>query len=381
MQKTILILEGEAPVAEHLRQYLLSRGFDVTGIVATAAEALGAIEARLPSLIITDIVLPGDMDGIDLAKIIDERFGIPVIYLTACRDTRCFERARQSPFCHYLLKPFNENELDLTIEMAISNYQIKRHLHTVLRDAEQASKVKSEFISRLNHELCSPLNAIIGFSHLLQAEDQAALTASQKESINEITKAGQYMLGLIKQVLDLERIESGSHTARMTIVSLNDLIHKCIGLLQPQADTSAVKIINNISDEDSYSVIADKTRLKDVLISLIGNAIKYNRENGRVYIDAGVKPGGIIHLSVTDTGIGISEADSKNIFQPFVHFGDTNTEGSGLGLTMTWQLIHMMGGNIGYQQNPQGGSIFWIELQQATRKAETGREVEKAETL
>ena len=192
--RTILILEDEPSVAEHLRQYLLERGFDVTGIVTTAEEALSAIEARLPSLIITDIVLPGDMDGIEVAKIIDERFGIPVIYLTDYRDNRFFERAKQTPPSAYLLKPFNESELDLTIEMAIRRNQIKRRMDTALREAEQASKLKSEFISRLNHELCSPLNAIIGFSHLLLAEDQAALTATQQESINEITKAGQYML-------------------------------------------------------------------------------------------------------------------------------------------------------------------------------------------
>lgn len=368
--QTILILEGEAQDAEHLRQYLLSHGFDVTGIVKTAEEALTAIEARLPSLIITDVMLSGEMDGIEFATLVDERFGIPVIYLTACRDERFIERARQSPPCAYLIKPFNENELDLTIEMAIRRYQIRRDMDTALKKAEQANTTKSEFISRLNHELCSPLNAIIGFSHLLQTEDQATLTAGQQESINEITRAGNHMLGLIKQVLELGRLETGRQSARMTVVDLNAVVHECIDILRPETDAGGIKMINNISDAPPLSVAADKTGLKDVLTSLIGNAIKFNRENGSVTIDAGVKPGGIVHLSVTDTGVGVSEADSSKIFAPFVQLGDSPVKGSGLGLAISRQLVQLMGGDIGYQQNPQGGSIFWIELQQANLEDE-----------
>jgi len=368
--QTILILEGEPPVSEHLRQYLLSHGFDVTGIAKTAEEALTAIEARLPSLIITDVILSGDMDGIEFAKLVDERFGIPVIYLTASRDDNLVERARQSPAYAYVIKPFNERELDLTIEMAISRYQDKRRMDTAQKKAEQASKTKSEFISRLNHELCSPLNAIIGFSHLLQTEDQASLTAGQQESVNEITKAGNHMLGLIKQVLELGRLETGRQSARMAIVDLNAVVNECSDLLQAEADACGIKIINNISDGDPLSVTADKSGLKDVLVSLIGNAVKFNRENGRVTIDAGVKPDGIVHLSVTDTGVGISEADSSKIFAPFVQLGDSPIKGNGLGLPISRQLVQLMGGDIGYQHNPQGGSIFWIELQQANREEE-----------
>ena len=243
-------------------------------------------------------------------------------------------------------------------------------MDTALKKAEQANTTKSEFISRLNHELCSPLNAIIGFSHLLQTEDQATLTAGQQESINEITRAGNHMLGLIKQVLELGRLETGRQSARMTVVDLNAVVHECIDILRPETDAGGIKMINNISDAPPLSVAADKTGLKDVLTSLIGNAIKFNRENGSVTIDAGVKPGGIVHLSVTDTGVGVSEADSSKIFAPFVQLGDSPVKGSGLGLAISRQLVQLMGGDIGYQQNPQGGSIFWIELQQANLEDE-----------
>ena len=209
---TIYIVEDDSLVTEHLRLYLLEKGYDVAGTAATAEAAIAAIEVCQPTLIITDIVLAGDMDGIEAARIINERFDIPVIYLTAYRDKSFFERARQAPPCAYLLKPFNEDELVLTIDMAINRYQIIKRMQKALKLAEQEHIAKAEYISRLSHEIYSPLNAIIGFSHLLQFYEKDSLSPRQLEYIEEISMASQAMLAQVKQVHDLRRIESEAVT-------------------------------------------------------------------------------------------------------------------------------------------------------------------------
>ncbi len=363
--KTIYIIEDEPLVAEHLRLHLLSRGYEVIGTAASAEEALTAIEGNPPSLVFIDIILAGEMDGIEAGQIIHQRFDIPIIFLTSHRDNSFFERAKLIPPCAYLLKPFNESELELTIEMAIFRYQMKKRMQTAMKIAEEASMAKSEFISHLNHELRTPLQAILGFSELLQISDQSLFNPEQRGYVKEIFTAGKYMETLINDVLDLSRIENKTSTANMEIINLDELVSDCLSLIKPQISTSMVEIINHMAG--GHFVLADKTRLKEVLINLLSNAIKYNRPHGRIIIDCISPLDKPLRLTVADTGIGINEADQARLFQPFARLvsEDSNIKGTGLGLVINKRLMQLMGGDIGYESTPDGGSSFWIELQQS----------------
>jgi len=367
--ETIYIIEDEPLVAEHLQLYLLDKGYEIIGTAATAEAAIAAIEACQPSLVFIDIILAGEMDGIDAGKIIHDRFDIPIIFLTGQKNNDFFERAKLIPPCAYLLKPFNESELELTIEMAIFRYQMKKRMQIAMKVAEEASMAKSEFISHLNHELRSPLQAIHGFGELLQLSDQTLFNPEQHQYITQIVKASQYMEALVDEVLDLSRIESRANTANMETINLDELIRECLNLIKPQEDASKVQVINHMVGDNSHFVLADNTRLKEVIINLLTNAIKYNHPHGRVIIDCTSQPGDPLRLIVADTGIGISEADRTKLFQPFVRLVsvDSNIQGTGLGLVITKRLMELMNGDIGYEKNPDGGSIFWIELQPAGR--------------
>lgn len=169
---------------------------------------------------------------------------------------------------------------------------------------------------------------------------------------------------LVNKVLDLSCIESRTSTANMEILSLDELISDALKLIKPRADAGTVQMVNHITG--GHYVMADNTRLKEVLINLFTNAINYNHPHGSVTIDCISQPGDPLRLTVTDTGIGISEADRARLFQAFVRLdsADRNINGSGLGLVISKHLIELMGGDIGYESNPDGGSTFWVELQQ-----------------
>ena len=363
----IYIIEDEPFVAEHLAIYLRSRGHEVLGSAATADSAISEMEDLRPSLVFVDIVIAGDMDGIEAAKVIRDRFDIPIIFLTSYRDDEFFERAKELPPCAYLLKPFNERELDLTIEMAVCQFDMKKRLQMALKAAEEASMAKSDFISHLNHELRAPLQSILGFSDLLQASQKHPLDSEQQESVEEIINAGQYMDTLIGNVLDLSRIESNGSSANMEPIDLQEIIPECLSLVKPQAKSCDVNIVNALNADRVCMVMADVTRLKEAIINLLTNAIKYNRPAGTVSLECGETPTGALRLSVIDTGIGISDQDLARLFQPFVRLrsSENHVKGTGLGLVITKRLVELMGGEIGYQANPDGGSCFWISLQRA----------------
>ena len=235
-------------------------------------------------------------------------------------------------------------------------------LERTMSEAKMANLAKSDFLSRMSHELRTPLNAILGFSQLLEAGSPTP-TIQQAERLQQITKAGWYLLELINEILDLAVIESGKLSLSLESVLLLDVINECQAMIEPQAQQHGISI-NFLPFEQTTHVSADRTRLKQVLINLLSNSIKYNRENGKVEVACVMSSPNRLRISVTDSGAGLSTAKQAQLFQPFNRLGQENgiEEGTGIGLVVTKQLVELMGGSIGMTSSVGVGSEFWIEL-------------------
>ena len=228
----------------------------------------------------------------------------------------------------------------------------------------QANRAKSEFLSKMSHELRTPLNAILGFGQLMEYSTEEPLTLAQREWLQEILKAGNFLLEIINEILDLAQIEAGKVSLSMEAFDLVELTQEVLPLMSPLAQKKGIRIENNTLKLGSLMVWADRTKMKQVFINLISNAIKYNRENGSVTLNAERKASGRICASVTDMGEGIPQEKLETLFQPFNRLGaeHTEVEGTGLGLVIAKQLVERMDGKMGVDSTVGKGTCFHIEL-------------------
>lgn len=235
-------------------------------------------------------------------------------------------------------------------------------LQEAKEEAERANRAKSEFLSRMSHELRTPLNAIIGFGQLLQFNPKEPLSSKQGEAVGHILQGGRHLLELINEVLDLARIEAGRLELSVEDVDACRLLGDCLPLIQPLAGARGIDL--RVQTGRPAPVRADYTRLKQVLLNLMSNAVKYNRDGGSVSVVLADAPNGMLRIDVTDTGPGIPEERQADLFEPFNRLGAENTEveGTGIGLTITKRLIEAMGGRIGLVSRPGEGTTFWVEV-------------------
>ncbi|MHB8120800.1 MAG: PAS domain S-box protein [Desulfuromonadaceae bacterium] len=237
--------------------------------------------------------------------------------------------------------------------------------------AEKANLAKSDFLSSMSHELRTPLSAILGFAQLMES-DSPLPTPAQKRSIDQILKAGWYLLELINEILDLAVIESGRLSMSLEPISLPEVMHECEAMIEPQAKKRGISV-TFVHFETPCFVRADRTRVKQVLINLLSNAIKYNKAGGTVVVDSVLNNPDSVRISVRDSGEGLAPAQIAKLFQPFNRLGqEANAEqGTGIGLVVSKRLVEWMGGVIGVESTVGSGSVFWFELDLTTESEVT----------
>ena len=251
--------------------------------------------------------------------------------------------------------------------------QVLLHKNAELQDAqalaEKANQAKSDFLSGMSHELRTPLTAILGFAQLMDASNPA-LAPGQKRSLDQILKAGWYLLELINEILDLAVIESGKLKLEMQSVSVASVLLECEAMVEVDAQRRGISLYFEKTPALAH-VYADRTRLKQALINLLSNAIKYNEEGGSVRLSFSSENPAYLRMYVEDTGKGLTSSEIAQLFQPFNRLGQESRSepGTGIGLVVTKQLIELMGGSIGVNSAEGKGSVFWIELKQTSELA------------
>lgn len=238
----------------------------------------------------------------------------------------------------------------------------ERDLILAKEEAERANNAKSDFLSRMSHELRTPLNAILGFSQMLEMDTQ--LNNDQRDNVNEIHLAGNHLLELVNELLDLARIESGNFDLTLENLDLLAITRECMTLATPLGAQYGVTLSVNKHCVNPTYIYADSTRLRQIVLNLISNGIKYNKKGGSVEVECSGTAEGNVRLSVKDTGKGISKERFAELFTPFKRLdaGSSEVEGTGIGLTIVKQLVEIMGGNIGVHSEQGQGSTFWVDF-------------------
>lgn len=248
----------------------------------------------------------------------------------------------------------------------------RREMELALADQQAMERVhqaRSEFLARVSHELRTPLNGILGFAELLATSGSENLTDSQRDRLDVIRSSGRHLLQLINEVLDLTSLEAGQLKILLQVTPLRPLLHQALRMVEPLAIAAGVNLLP-LSCANGLSVMANEQRLQQVLVNLLSNAIKYNRRGGTVQIEAGEHEQAV-HISVIDTGQGLSDAQRAEMFQPFNRLGAENspTEGHGLGLVISKHLLGLMGASIDVQSQLGEGTTFTVRLQAGAEHA------------
>lgn len=270
---------------------------------------------------------------------------------------------------------FDENDsligLFGTIQDVSASKQNELQLERTKDLAEKSSKAKSEFLASMSHELRTPLNAVLGFAQMLQFDPKNPLSPTQNENVEFILAGGAHLLELVNQILDLAQIEANQVHISVHKVNVLEVLEDCIQLISPLARSRDIKIVNNITKNEPPTLRTDQTRFKQVLINILSNAVKYNKDGGMITLTSEELGDGFLRIMITDTGSGIPKNKNSGVFEIFNRLGGDAMiakEGTGIGLPVSKMLIDRLSGRIGFESEVDVGSTFWIELPLASNK-------------
>jgi signal transduction histidine kinase len=363
----ILIVEDENIVALDMRMRLEAMGYRVVDVVDSGERATESVARLQPDLVLMDIKLKGDQDGIEAASQLRERSEVPVIFVTAFTDERTLDRAKRASPYGYIVKPFHERELRIAIELAIYKHQLELSIRRARDIAEESNRIKGEFLANMSHELKTPLNSVIGFTELAMG---AAKEPEQREYLGIALSSAKSLLTLIDSVLDFARMEAGKFTALKAPFSLDEVIGECVDSLAIAAFSKGLEISFRREASIPSLIVGDRSLLKHVIQNLLDNAVKFT-EKGRVRFcvspcDSDM-PGSafVIEFSIQDTGIGMPKDKIDQAFTRFTQLDPSRSRkagGTGLGLAIVAKSVELMEGSISVDSDEGVGTRFTLRL-------------------
>lgn len=357
--KKILIVEDELIVAEDMADTLRSFGYQVVAIVSTGEKALAKISHTLPDLVLMDIMLKGDLDGVETAEKIRETWDVPIIFLTANADENTVERATSTEPFGYLVKPVQERDLKRNIEIALRRHSSERKIKDQMesadnlrKQAEEERDSKSRYISMASHEFRTPLTTILMSSELLKQYGSKLSEEKKQKHFARIETAVKTMNQLLEDVLTLGKAESGKICFKPAPLNLVEFCHDLVDMLQ-QNSGSKHKLIFKY-EGDLTDAVMDEKLLHHILSNLISNAIKYSPLGGNVLLEASRQEDKVV-FRVQDWGIGIPMPDLAKLFDAFHRAKNVGTiPGTGLGLAIVKRAVDLHDGTISVRSETSG---------------------------
>lgn len=374
---SILVVDDERIVALDIKGTLETLGYSVCAVANTAESALQAAERHSPDLVLMDINLKGEMDGIAIAHVFNAKHLIPVVFLTAYSDRGTFDRAKSSNPYGFILKPFDAKKLHSVIEIALIKHSEEARLTKARHKAELENSAKSNFFANMSHEIRNSLNGIVGMTDLAL---ETALDKDQKEYMTTVLDSAENLLAILNDILDLSRIEARKMELTPKRFDLEKLISKIIRTQTPKAHQKKLTISYDIPVFVPTLLRGDPTRVSQIITNLLSNAIKFT-EQGSIsleisdlatlgaYSEQQHMPAPkyrMLLFSVRDTGVGITEEEQNYIFEPYKQVlaeGKTPIRGTGLGLAICRDLVELMNGTIWVRSKAGAGSTFHFTAQ------------------
>jgi two-component system, sensor histidine kinase and response regulator len=325
----------------------------------TGERAIEIIDSQGVDIVLLDNKLPG-IEGIEVLEYIKEKeYDISVMMITSYASLELAIKATNNGAFNFVPKPFTPQELKTSVENITKNLFLKRMTSKM---KEAGKEIRFQFLSVLSHELKSPINAVEGYLKMMKEKQIGESVDDYMEMIDRSMERIKGMRNLILDLLDLTRIESGKKNRDIRNIDVVELAQKVIDSIEPLAIQKNVKIFR--SGEDIFQLLADKNEIEIILTNLISNAVKYNYDDGKVYVGI-TADANELKISVQDTGIGMTEEEMSLLFQDFVRIKNNKTKyvtGSGLGLSIAKKMTELYGGNIDVSSVPDKGSTFVAKI-------------------
>jgi signal transduction histidine kinase len=356
----ILVVEDERVVARDIEKRLKKLGYIVSASVSSGEEAIKKVAELQPDLVLMDIRLKGEMDGIEAAEQIRGDFATPIIYLTAYADEVTLQRAKVTEPFGYIVKPFDERDLHVAVEVALRRRLSETAIRVALEKEKELSELKSRFWSMAAHEIRGPMTSILGCAQLLEHENHNLTEERRREFLYIIQQSVRTMDQLLNDLLAIGRVEGGSLKFEPAPLNLEQF---CQGLIEEiQFSTNSTSCILFNSQGYCENVCLDQKLLRHILTNLISNAVKYSPQRSPIYFDLSCTDGQVT-FQIRDTGIGIPPEARKHLFEPFQRANNVGKiPGTGLGLTMVKRCLDLHGGQIAVESEVNVGTTFTVKL-------------------